>query len=552
MPTQFEVRERDGLGRSGLFSVNDTTYQTPLPLDMEEVFPDLAALHHANVPLSADPEFAGEYLVQPGGEAVIVHPALGGGESGQCAVVANWHTTLANARNMVGHLAALREKVPPDAAWYAPTAALPSNACFLAYLGFDLFDFTAVDLMTARGLFCTPEGEFPVAEIEEGSCSCAGCAKGDLGLHNRLALRTECATVRRFIAGGQLRELMEQRCRMDPDQVTAMRLLDQEYHITEEAAPVARAVRLRANSAESMYRPEVKRFAERVIGRYVPPRTDVAVLLPCAVRKPYSSSQSHQRYIAAIAGRAHEVIITSPLGVVPREVEAIYPAGHYDVPVTGYWDHEECAFLSDILARYLQAHPYGRVIAHLEGGALKVAEMAAEVCGIELECTCTGHPTSPASLRALDEALAGERKMRTTPVAGVLSWQFGEQIDTRKMQVKGKPGRQAVFKGKTLLYNIDPGTGLYKPTFEGWEYLSGYRVQIDDFVPHGDVLAPGVTGADPAIRPGDEVLVAGPSALATGRAMMGAGEMVRSHRGVAVKVRKVKCTERQTDSTRAI
>jgi len=87
---------------------------------------------------------------------------------------------------------------------------------------------------------------------------------------------------------------------------------------------------------------------------------------------------------------------------------------------------------------------------------------------------------------------------------------------------------------------MDPGTGLLRPTFEGWKYLPGlYRVQIDNFVPQGDILAPGVISADPAIREGDEVLVEGPLAMATGRAAMGSVEMHSSKRGVAVRVRKV-------------
>jgi archaeosine synthase len=65
-------------------------------------------------------------------------------------------------------------------------------------------------------------------------------------------------------------------------------------------------------------------------------------------------------------------------------------------------------------------------------------------------------------------------------------------------------------------------------------------VQISDFVPEGDVLVPGVVDADPEIRDGDEVLVVGKMAIATGRAAMTAAEMKNSKRGVAVRVRKVK------------
>jgi archaeosine synthase len=63
------------------------------------------------------------------------------------------------------------------------------------------------------------------------------------------------------------------------------------------------------------------------------------------------------------------------------------------------------------------------------------------------------------------------------------------------------------------------------------------RVEIDDFVPRGSVLAPGVVDADDVIRVGDEVVVEGPRALAVGRAAMSGAEMRASTRGVAVDVR---------------
>jgi archaeosine synthase len=63
------------------------------------------------------------------------------------------------------------------------------------------------------------------------------------------------------------------------------------------------------------------------------------------------------------------------------------------------------------------------------------------------------------------------------------------------------------------------------------------RVEIDAFVPHGSVLAPGVVDADDEIRVGDEVVVEGPKAFAVGRAAMSGPEMAGSTRGVAVEVR---------------
>jgi archaeosine synthase len=65
------------------------------------------------------------------------------------------------------------------------------------------------------------------------------------------------------------------------------------------------------------------------------------------------------------------------------------------------------------------------------------------------------------------------------------------------------------------------------------------RVEIDGFVPHGSVLAPGVVDADEEIRVGDEVIIEGPRAFGVGRAEMFGREMAESTRGEAVSVRHV-------------
>jgi archaeosine synthase len=96
-------------------------------------------------------------------------------------------------------------------------------------------------------------------------------------------------------------------------------------------------------------------------------------------------------------------------------------------------------------------------------------------------------------------------------------------------------------RNNVQLFSIDTGTGMLRPTLEGWKVIPvGYRVHIDDFIPEGDILIPGVISADPAIRDGDEVLVTGARALGTGRAALPADEMLRSRHGVAVRVRKIK------------
>ena len=540
--TRFDIRKRDGLARSGIFQTDTISLKLPAALAVETLFPDLTMREGTNIPLCAPLALVKHYFPHNNRQPVTIHPHLDNpSHSGDCVMVADWQTALLNPRNYVDWLIGLKEKTPVDTAWYAPASGLPSNVHILCYSGFDLFDFRAVDLKTAQMRFCTPEGEFPADALDSGICTCSGCREKNLKMHNRQALLHEIALVTRFIEESQLRDLVESRCRMNAAQVAIMRHLDNQYQFMERHTPVARSGVMRANSGESLQRAEVRRFAERVISRYLPPKTDIAVLLPCSAKKPYSLSQSHRKFQRSIAGRAHELIVTSPLGLVPRELECIYPAGHYDVPVTGYWDAEECAVIAGILTRYFKRHPYRRIIAHLEGGALKVVRIAAEACGITLEYSCHEHPTSDSALNALDSTLAGERRIKDDRLHGMVSYQFDSDLDTKGITVRGHYPELFYSKKNVQIFSIDTGTGLLRPTFDGWNLIpEGYRVYIDDFVPEGDVLVPGVVKADAGIRDGDEVLVVGPRAHATGRSALPADEILHSRRGVAVRVRKIK------------
>ena len=536
----FDVRKRDGLARIGVLKNGETILSTPAVCNMQELFPALGERGFSNLPLSAGASDA-ERFFAAGCEPSAVHPQAEAAADAGVYLFANWNNTVTDSRRYVEYLEKLYAKIRPDAARYAPASALPSNVASLIYCGFDLFDYTAVDLCTIQGKFCTTEGEFEADYMEKGICGCEGCRAGDLGLHNRRALEREIANARLWIERGQIREYMEMRCRMQPEQVEILRRLDR-TDAFDGLYPAVRSSRFRANAGESMFRREIALFEERLVSRYVPPRLDVCVLLPCAARKPYSLSRSHQMFMRVIDSRAHEVIVTSPLGVVPRELELVYPAGHYDVPVTGYWDLEEQELLTGFLTAYLEKHRYDRVLCHLEGGAKAVALEAAKRAGVTLEITCNDdRPLSQESLRALNAALEGCRKVKNEFIHGTMLFQFGEDVDTKGLVVKGRyPQVKALLK-KTQLFTTDPATGLIRPTHEGWARISGYRVKISEgFVPQGDVLAPGVADCDPRIREGDEVLVEGDGYLATGKAAMGAQEMLSSKRGVAVKVRKTR------------
>ena len=83
------------------------------------------------------------------------------------------------------------------------------------------------------------------------------------------------------------------------------------------------------------------------------------VLLPCSATKPYRLSASHKRFSRSITSNTiHEVIVTAPLGLVPRELEDIWPAANYDIPVTGDWDIDELKTIREMTHQYISRNKF--------------------------------------------------------------------------------------------------------------------------------------------------------------------------------------------------
>jgi len=81
------------------------------------------------------------------------------------------------------------------------------------------------------------------------------------------------------------------------------------------------------------YLPEFEKSYRYIIDEYdVAPRK-IAIFMPCAVRKPYSASPSHQLIRSVIAQvlkpEHYHLVIFGTCGIVPAELEEMYPYAHY-------------------------------------------------------------------------------------------------------------------------------------------------------------------------------------------------------------------------------
>ncbi len=281
-----------------------------------------------------------------------------------------------------------------------PPGAIP----LLIYLGVDGFDMGYLLSQSAQGLYISDFGGDWIDKMNDISCNCIYCrdliknkklngpliaSETSLEL-NMKHLIWKCQDylikARFHLDNGLFREFVENESCKKPEFVSLLRIMDKML----DKNMVNRYRRIASNevicsTSLSHFRPEIVNFIETIKRDVFPDdQVRVIVLLPCSATKPYSKSPSHQKFSRAIRRGLsnadqlvflHEIIITSPLGIVPRDIEEIFPAAHYNVSVTGDWSEEEIQTSADCLYHYLKkVKKCVPVIAHVTGGYLKVVQ----------------------------------------------------------------------------------------------------------------------------------------------------------------------------------
>src|SRR6056297_381233 len=583
MTEYFEVLDRDGAARLGELRLS-TPVLTPALLDdvlvdsgsrwtADQPIPEsdddrLTILPHRSLPAGTRQEVR-EAFATEASDVDAPSAAVVSSESPHDLGVDAY--ILSDASGFVGHGEGLtdaiiraKDALPADTALVLSGVATPLNVATLVYAGVDAVDAKLAKIKGSQGKYLTSDDEAFLEDLDELPCACRACRqpraefdREDCIDHNVAALDAELRRVRERIRGGRLRDYIEGQARHDNWQTAAFREFDDQYSYLETRTPIVRNNELAAATSDSLRRVEIQRFADRVTSRYRNRFDNPLVLVPCSARKPYSDSQSHGQFHDVIAYRGHTVSMTSPIGVVPQELELTYPAQHYDSVVTGRWSEDEKEFVAAVLRRYLDRNDYSRVIAHVpEHGYRDIVKRVDADSPLDFEYTVEGHPTDTDSLGNLAAALDGElkfgkRERQHNTVKAIADYQFGPDagdalfgdIEIRttgrypKLQVRDSDGEQ--------LATMVPQYGMLAMTLKGadrWVDSDAPTkvVEIDGFVPHGSVLAPGVVEASESIRPGDEVVMRGPKAFGIGRAEMSGFEMIESTRGVASTVRHVR------------
>jgi archaeosine synthase len=457
----------------------------------------------------------------------------------------------------------------------------PGSIPLLYYLGFDVIDIGHAQEAAAKHQRLWHNGTETIVSGEQYRyCPCLSCQnlEGDdssklvdsLLAHNVNVYITMLSEALNAMKSGRLRWLVESTTHYSPAHASILRKIDREaYSFIEEFTPTTGAAVVPLIGPESYNAPSVRRFREYIASRYnPPPYKKIALLLPCSARKPYSDSKSHRRFLETIeasfgggaTSQIAQIILTSPLGLVPRELERAFPAANYDIPVTGEWDTEETNLAADALVTHLNKFNSDLVIvAHVSGGYLGIVQAAESRISQSIIYTSSqASPTSWESRESLQETLSDLKDIYAIKsfrpqeleeiVRATADFQFGpgagEALVPEHARLVGKPYRQIlcrIEKEQVCSYVAD--AGLLSLTLAGAKRiapLNRYWVCLDALsIKGGSIFAVGVKEADPAIRQGDEVIVQNNQGevIAVGRSEMSGREMCELERGRAVSVR---------------
>ncbi|MHA1560675.1 MAG: DUF5591 domain-containing protein [Promethearchaeota archaeon] len=512
--------------------------------------------------------------------------------------IRNIFANLMQSRKILEWIIELKRKLPSNLLWIAGGKILPQNYALALYLGFDLIDARYIFQMGIKGLYISPDSTKWLRELSYPLCSCKYCqqlipylnnmkketpkVKSMILNHNFHSVIGELWRVNQSISDKTLRSYVEMKIHSSPLAAAFLRTIDIQYaKEINSRFPIINSHPVMCVGSESYNRPEIINFINRVKDELTPAKKyKMVVILPCSAKKPYSQSRSHQKFIKTIrkaAGKLydeiHQVIITSPTGIIPRELEKVFPAAHYDIPVTGEWDAYEIRSTAECLAHWLKKYEtedYSSliIIAHLTGGYRKACEIAELFLSREkdfenifnfiysitqnddfgtgsfeglnnLSSEITENLSKIAQDKKLPDKSNDYKKITKDEIIikATMDYQFGKGAGDMIIQngaiiIKGKrPQYNEIYTydgaGKLLVGRLYANTGLIKLAPRGAELLvpfGKHQIKINEEDLRGTtVFRPILDVIDPLTHPGDEMIVVNKNGK-----YMGVGELIQA------------------------
>jgi 7-cyano-7-deazaguanine tRNA-ribosyltransferase len=261
-------------------------------------------------------------------------------------------------------------------------AGHPSMFALAVALGCDLFDSAAYALYARENRYMTENGTWRLEELDYFPCSCARCsAETPRGLekkapkerevflaeHNLYVSLAELKRIKQAIREGRLWEHTEMRVRSHPALLSALKRLREHEDFLEKFSPAVKGSGLFYFDSVGLARPEIVHYRKRLGERYAPPENAAVLLLvPQTRNKPFHKAPEFKKIRQLLRGldselsaRVHVCVFAAPFGVVPLELDEVYPLSQHEVAVP--LDCETVDYVADQVLDYVGGNGYGDV-----------------------------------------------------------------------------------------------------------------------------------------------------------------------------------------------
>jgi len=259
-------------------------------------------------------------------------------------------------RDLVRLVMTAKMNLPPGKPLHLFGAGNPHMLALAVAMGVDTFDSASYALYARDGRYMTPYGVYRLEELGDLPCECPICSRMSaeefrslpaqervvkLALHNLYVLRGELRRIRNAIREGRLWELLEQRARSHPALMEALREYQRFVAFVERRHYVTKGVvsGLFFYDSTSRVRPEVFRHFARLRERYEPPPSDLLVLIMETGARPATRFTWVADFVQRLAadeqlrGRVSVALVSSAYGLVPAELEGVYPLSQYETAI---------------------------------------------------------------------------------------------------------------------------------------------------------------------------------------------------------------------------
>jgi 7-cyano-7-deazaguanine tRNA-ribosyltransferase len=280
---------------------------------------------------------------------------------------------------LVDMIMAAKMNLPFDRPLHLFGAGHPFMFALAIALGCDFFDSAAYAIYARQNRYMTENGTHRLNELTYFPCACPKCAKTTpkqaleldendrqvfLAEHNLHVCIAELKRIKQAIKDGRLWEHLEMRAHAHPSLLQALKRLKTYEDYIEKHSPIVKPSGLFFFNNVGLARPEIVRHRKRLEDRYLPPKKAKTLLLvPQTLMKPFHKSQEFKQIehkLEQCSRDAHVCFYTAPFGVVPIELDEVYPLSQHETAMP--LDKETVDYVANQVTNYIQRTDYRKVI----------------------------------------------------------------------------------------------------------------------------------------------------------------------------------------------